>query len=236
MLDSKARKKILETFKQHKDVLLPPDIDARDVERLCLKDFRYKEHKGNYAFLEKRLDDGAMEYEIEFTYLSTPRDFILHKFLLEEILEGIIEATKKGYTATAIYYAHNKRMQQIAPKIARLKEPYYVWTYRSPDVKDFSQAPEEPFDIKIPVPEKISGYEILSYNGLFLSFYFHGIPDLKWIRNMCWEFKVPYFAVFSPYPSLSRKTYVCQEIEFQKEKVERYIEICNKVLNKERAG
>ena len=232
MLNSREKAKILEAFKRRRDVLLPPDIDEKDIGRFSLKDFRYREHNKNYAFLKKRFDDGVMECEIEFTYLSSPRDFFLIKFLLEEIIEAI----RKGYTTTAIYYSHNKRMQQIAKKLSNFKESYYAWTYRSPDVKDFSQAPAEPFNIKIPTPEKSSGYEILSYNGLFLSFYFYRVPDLKWIRDVCWEFRVPYFAVFSPYPSLSRKTYICQEIEFQEEKVERYIKMCDKLLNKERAG
>jgi len=223
-----AREKIIEAFRKYRRVLLPPDIDEKDIDRLFTDGFRYRELRDDYAFIKIGTDHGNLTREVEFAFLSNSSAFLLLAFLFEEILKEMEEAENYGYTTTAVYYSHNKNMQKLAPKIAKVTGHYYVWTYRSPDVADFSKAPDRPLELAVPVPDKPTGFEVLSYNGLFLSFYFSGIPNEEWIRGVCRELQVPYFAVFSPYPSQNRKNYLCVEIEFDKEKLKRAIRLCHR--------
>jgi hypothetical protein len=219
------REKIIQVFKKHQELFLPPDIPIEVLEkRLDEKKFRMIETPSGISFIKFLPSDTLKGTEAEYFYNGG--GWKGGYFLLSEILKEV--ERNEGWVFGSCFL-HNKGMVSIYKKMAKTLENYYCWTLYFPEFEYSKQTPKEDLITSL----KFLGSELrIVFNGIYLSAYFETVPNYLLIRDVCRDFSCPYFVVYHRYPNLKRKTYKVIEMLVDKEKLIDYLKKVEKHLRR----
>jgi len=200
---------------KEREKLLPPFSDkaVREiVENLNYDDFIYDKRKSFVREVVAPFQTAVTEGEM--AYAEDKGDFVSLEFLLSRVVK---------WDKMSVYET-NPYMLRLAEKFSTPVETYYCYCLE----KDSIELKRGKSRAEVLNEER---EEFYWYNGAYLSIYLEK-PDYLLIKELMVEFKTPYCAVFTPLPSLKKKTVKVYDFKIEKDRATEWLRKVRRLLKK----